>query len=1251
MEGKRVWAPNTNEGYELCDIVDFAVETITAQPVSGGGAAREVSYDRVFPADDADNNDVDDNCALMFLNEASLLHNLRKRYAKGAIYTYTANILIAVNPYASLPIYDGKSIERYRGKSLGVEPPHVFAIADKAYRDMKASKTSQSVIVSGESGAGKTESTKYIIRYLTDSLSSSGDLEQRILQANPILESFGNAKTTRNYNSSRFGKFVEIHFDSKSTVSGAYISHYLLEKSRIVSQASEERNYHIFYQMCHGAPADMAGALGLSTPDKFRYLKSGTTTPLKGLDDKGDFLKLTTAMGLIGMSQEEQVNIFKTVGAVLQLGNIDFEESTKDNKGGSEVAGSSITVATAVANLLGVNVDDLKEKLCSRVMSTTRGGAMGTIYKVPLKTGEASSARDAMAKTIYSRLFDWIVARVNKCFPFSESVNYIGVLDIAGFEFFQHNSFEQFCINFCNEKLQQFFNEKVLKQEQEIYAKEGITYREIEYLDNQDVIDMIEDKKEGILAALDEEAKLPTPLDKHFSQTLHNKFKKHFRFVSPKKSKVPSQKKLTDDEAFMIRHYAGAVCYEVVGFVDKNNDALHADLEMLLDETKDAFIKELFSKPASAEGDAKDSGKDNGKRAKLHFESVGKKFSSQLTELMDKLRATRSNFVRCIKPNLKMLPNIFSGAEILSQLQCAGMVEVLTLLQGGYPSRTAFSDLYEMYKGFLPAKLSSLDPRTFCQALFKALGMDETHFQFGMSKVFFKSGKFAEFDKMTKADPENLKALIETVTRWLVRKRWRKVIFGVLSTIKLQRKITYRGNAALLVQSVIRRFNAQNKIRPRIRARRELLAIQEHLKIVNDIISKLKKDGDKFTKKLKPVEDSIEEVSKGLWTIDPKTIFAKLKDANDEIARQLTELKSKKKEQEEEERLRKLAEEMEKERLRKEEEERKRRELEEELRKKAELEAARKKAEEEERKRQEELRKQREAEAANKKLQEKLEKERQEELQRKQQEEQEKRDLELAVRVAEDTSQGKDVLEDARKEEEKRQKEAAKGKEKKKGKHDLSKWKYAELRDTINTSVDLELLEACREEFHRRLKVYHAWKMKHMKKNMATNAATSGPGGAQAAEVVAEEDQRAPSEVLENAAEINDTGAPPPPPRTASKAENREQRYFKIPFIRPSDQNAANKAKMYKKKGWWYAHFDGQWIARQLEWHPEKDPVLLLAGRDDLEMCELSLEETGLCRKRGAEILVEEFDEAWTKYGGEPWTPAWKEKAAKSKKK
>lgn len=1249
MEGKRVWAPNPTEGYELCDIVDFAIETITAQPINGGGAAREVSYDRVFPADDADNTDVEDNCALMFLNEASLLHNLRKRYAKNAIYTYTANILIAVNPYSELPIYNTDSIKRYRGKSLGVEPPHVFAIADKAYRDMKASKASQSIIVSGESGAGKTESTKYVIRYLTDSISNSADIEQRILQANPILESFGNAKTTRNYNSSRFGKFIEIHFDNKGMVSGAYISHYLLEKSRICTQSSEERNYHIFYQMCAGAPKDMAGALGLDTPEKFRYLKSGVTTPLKGLDDKEDFQRLSKSMNLIGMSQEEQVNIFKIVGAVLQIGNIDFQESSKDNKGGSEVTPASGTIAAAVANLLQLPVEDLKEKLCARVMSTTRGGQMGTIYKVPLKPGEAGAARDALAKSLYSKLFDWIVSRVNQCFPFKESVNYIGVLDIAGFEFFQHNSFEQFCINFCNEKLQQFFNEKVLKQEQEIYTKEGITYREIEYLDNQDVIDMIEAKTEGILSILDEESKLPTPSDKHFAGTIHGKLKKHFRFVSPKKSKVPAQKKLTDDEAFLIRHYAGAVCYEVAGFIEKNNDALHSDLEALLDESKDPFVKELFKKTSSGAPAAGSASDDGGKRAKLHFESVGNKFKTQLGELMEKLRSTRSNFIRCIKPNLKMQPGIFSGGEILSQLQCAGMVEVLTLLQGGFPSRTAFSELYDMYKSFLPAKLSSLDPRTFCQALFKALGMDETHFQFGMTKVFFKSGKFAEFDKMTKADPENLKALIETVMKWLLRKRWRKAIFGVLSSVKLARKATYRRTNAIVVQSAIRRFNAQNKYRPKIRARRELASLKEHIKVVVEIIGKLKKDADKAAKKFKPTEDSVADLEKNFWTLDNKTLLAKLKEATDEVQATLKDLLSKKKSEEEEEaRLKKIAEEMERERLRKEEEDRKRREIEEEIRRKAEIEAARKKAEEEEAKRQEELRKQREAEAANKKLQEKLEKERQEELLRKQQEEQEKRDLELAVRVAGDTNQSKDVLEDSRKEEEKKQKEAAKNAPKKKGKHDLSKWKYAELRDTINTSVDLELLEACREEFHRRLKVYHAWKMKHMKKNMTANSSTSGQG-ATAAEVVPEEEQRAPAEVLENNEE-SDAGAPPPPPRSASKVENREQRYFKIPFIRPSDQNAANKAKMYKKKGWWYAHFDGQWIARQLEWHPEKPPVLLVAGKDDMEMCELSLEETGLPRKRGAEILPEEFEEAWSKHGGEPWNPAWKEKAQKKKK-
>ena len=412
----------------------------------------------------------------MYLNEATLLNNIRQRYLKDKIYTYVANILIAINPYSVIKdLYAGPTIKAYQGRSLGTMPPHVFAIADKAFRDMKVVKQSQSIIVSGESGAGKTESTKYILKYLCDNFGhAAGKLEEKILNANPILEAFGNAKTTRNNNSSRFGKFIEIHFDSQYRVVGGYISHYLLERARVVSQASEERNYHIFYMLCAGAPGDLYKKLRLQPPDKFRYLSKGCSQyfctkesdkalgadrksaehakkgPLKDpmLDDAKWFNKLDDGLKKLGMSDSDRLSAYTTIASVLHLGNIEFEDDPDDNRGGCRVTDGSEKSLQITAELLGLDPDELRRALTARVMQAAKGGYKGTVIMVPLKTHEASSARDALAKATYSRLFDYVVAKINDSIPFERSSYYIGVLDIAGFEYFTVNSFEQFCINY-----------------------------------------------------------------------------------------------------------------------------------------------------------------------------------------------------------------------------------------------------------------------------------------------------------------------------------------------------------------------------------------------------------------------------------------------------------------------------------------------------------------------------------------------------------------------------------------------------------------------------------------------------------------------------------------------------------------------------------------------------------------------------------------------------------------------------------
>uniref|UniRef100_A0AAR2L1L0 Unconventional myosin-VI n=1 Tax=Pygocentrus nattereri TaxID=42514 RepID=A0AAR2L1L0_PYGNA len=1235
-DGKPVWAPHPTDGFQLGMIVDIGADTLTIEPLNHRGKTFLAPINQVFPAEDDVNKHVEDNCSLMYLNEATLLNNVRVRYSKDLIYTFVANILIAVNPYYDIPkLYAPETIKSYQGRSLGTLPPHVYAIADKAYRDMKVLKMSQSIIVSGESGAGKTENTKFVLRYLTTSYGTGQDIDERIVEANPLLEAFGNAKTVRNNNSSRFGKFVEIHFNEKNAVVGGFVSHYLLEKSRICMQGTDERNYHIFYRLCAGASEDIRNMLHLNSPDSFRYLNRGCTRYFSSkesdkqimqnrkspehvkagalkdplLDDLGDFNRMCVAMKKIGLDDTEKLNLFRVVAGVLHLGNIDFEE-TGSTSGGCVLKNQSSQTLQHCAELLGLDQEDLRVSLTTRVMLTTAGGAKGTVIKVPLKVEQANSARDALAKAVYSRLFDHVVTRVNQCFPFETSSNFIGVLDIAGFEYFEHNSYEQFCINYCNEKLQQFFNERILKEEQELYQKEGLGVNEVHYVDNQDCIDLIEAKLLGILDILDEENRLPQPSDQHFAEAIHSKHKDHFRLTIPRKSKLAIHRNIRDDEGFIIRHFAGAVCYETTQFVEKNNDALHMSLESLVCESKDKFVRDLFENNSNS--------KDSKQKAgKLSFISVGNKF-----------KVNGSSFIRCVKPNLKMVSHQFEGAQILSQLQCSGMVSVLDLMQGGFPSRAPFHELYNMYKQYMPDKLTRLDPRLFCKALFKALGLNDMDYKFGLTRVFFRPGKFAEFDQIMRSDPEHLAQLVKQVNKWLVCSRWKKVQWCGLSVIKLKNKMKYRASACIKIQKTIRMWLCKRRHKPRIDGLVKVRNLKKRMEKFNEAVHGLKEGKQEMSKEIQDLAASIDALMAKIkaTVMSRKEIEQEYEGLVKKSELLLSSMQKKKQEEEEMERLKRIQEEMEKERKRHEEEEQLRKQEEEDRRMKAEMEQKRKQEEEQRKKREEE------EQILQAELDIQLALEREEEAQRQAMLEQERRDRELALRIAQ--SEAELIQDEAQMDPSLRSnknsstaaKQTALGPQVQASKaaagmkkYDLSKWKYAELRDAINTSCDIELLAACREEFHRRLKVYHAWKSKNKKRNT-------------------EAEQRAPKSVTDygkiKSNFLNNSQQNPAPPVPARQQEitmNRQQRYFRIPFIRPADQY---KDPQNKKKGWWYAHFDGPWIARQMELHPDKQPILLVAGKDDMEMCELSLEETGLTRKRGAEILPRQFEEIWERCGG-----------------
>ncbi|TRY71685.1 hypothetical protein TCAL_03149 [Tigriopus californicus] len=849
------------------------------------------------------------------------------------------------------------------------------------------------------------------------------------------------------------------------------------------------------------------------------------------------------------MDTHVRQQVYSTIATVLHLGNIEFEDDPDDNRGGCRVTDDSEESLQVVASLMGLDADELRRSLTASVMQAAKGGYKGTVIMVPLKVHEATNARDALAKAIYSSLFDFIVKQINDSIPFEQSSYYIGVLDIAGFEYFTVNSFEQFCINYCNEKLQQFFNQRILKDEQELYEREGLGVKRISFVDNQDCIDLIEAKGNGIFSLLDEESKLPKPSPQHFASAVHEHNGSHFRLALPRKSKLREHREIRDDDGFIIRHFAGAVCYQTAQFIEKNNDALHASLAALVQECQNAFTQSLF-----ATGDKKSAPK-----GKLTFISVGSKFQTQLASLMEKLESTGTSFIRCIKPNVKMVARTFEGGSILSQLQCAGMTSVLELMQQGYPSRTQFSELYSMYKKYMPPKLARLDPRLFCKALFKALGLDDNDFKFGLTKVFFRPGKFAEFDQMMKADPKHLQRLIEKVYHWILCSQWKKAQWGALSVIKLKNKIIYRREALVVIQKYARMHLAKKRHAPRFKAIKRLRKLVEQ-------ITQIEKMSQNLTKDQAAVKQNAQELNKELqaeigWVRATFPVKTSVLDARyqllvDKIYGAIDSAQNKIKDQkiaEEQERMKKLQREMEAEKQRKVDEEKRRAQTEQEKKLKAEMEAKRKV----------------EDAAMQRKLADKAEK----------------------------------VNEEAPTQ-----------------KFDLSKWKYIEIRDSMNTSCDIELLYACRTEIFRRLRVYREWKY--------DNAKTS-PGSKKIYHV--------PPCILEEVEKFKQANI-----STLDQTVNTTQRYFRLDFPRHVENSNGSSEPL--EPGRWYAHFDGNWIARQMEVFPDENPTLLMAGKDDNRMCGFHLEETGLTRQKGAEILQKSFEKRWAKYGGPLYTPIYHRK-------
>ncbi|CAN1278919.1 XI-2 [Linum perenne] len=749
----------------------------------------------VYPKDpEFPSQGVDDMTKLAYLHEPGLLQNLKLRYDVNEIYTYTGNILIAVNPFRRLPhLYDGNVMEHYKGASFGELSPHPFAVADRAYRQMINDGISQSILVSGESGAGKTESTKMLMCYLAFMGGRAADegrsVEQQVLESNPVLEAFGNAKTVRNNNSSRFGKFVELQFDQRGRISGAAIRTYLLERSRVCQVSSPERNYHCFYMLCAAPPEDIK-KFKVGNARTFRYLNQSECIQLDGIDDPKEYIVTRKAMEVVGISAEEQDAIFRVVAAVLHLGNIVFAKGNAPDSSEPKDDDARFHLKTA-AELFNCDEKGLQDSLCKRVIVTRDDVIMKDLDPVG-----ATLNRDALAKIVYSRLFDWLVNKINNTIgqdPNSKSL--IGVLDIYGFESFKTNSFEQFCINLTNEKLQQHFNQHVFKMEQEEYTKEQINWSYIEFIDNQDVLDMVEKKPCGILALLDEACMFPRSTHETFAQKLYQTFNGHKRFSKPKLAR-------TD---FTVCHYAGDVTYQTEFFLDKNKDYVVPEHQALLSQSKCSFVSGLF--PPLPEESSKSS----------KFSSIGTRFKQQLQSLLETLNATEPHYIRCVKPNNALKPYIFENPNVLQQLRCGGVMEAIRISCAGYPTRKMFKEFIARF-GILASDVSNLR-YILCNAVcFPYLSNDGSISQIGKTKVFLRAGQMAQLDaRRTEVLGRSATIIQKKVRSYYCRKKY---VLLRQSAIEIQNvcrgqivryrfEFLKREDACIKIQKYCRRFLAR----------------------------------------------------------------------------------------------------------------------------------------------------------------------------------------------------------------------------------------------------------------------------------------------------------------------------------------------------------------------------------------------------------------------------------------------------------
>jgi len=885
-----VWVPHETAGFVAGSMTKKAKGEEVEVEIQETGKKMFVPRDDLQKMNPPKYDKQEDMADLTCLNEASVLHNIKERYYSGLIYTYSGLFCVVVNPYKRLPIYTEKIIEIYKGKKRHEVPPHVFAITDIAYRSMLQDREDQSILCTGESGAGKTENTKKVIQYLAyvaaskpkggshqpssnegglsfkeHELQLAGELEQQLLKANPILEAFGNAKTVKNDNSSRFGKFIRINFDASGYIAGANIETYLLEKARIIRQAPDERTFHIFYQLLLGASPSLKSQMILEDAKNYTFMtKGGLRVP--GIEDVEEFAATQNSMKVMGISEEDMNSIWRVISASLLFGNMEF----KQERNSDQATLPDNTVAQKVAHLLGIQVTDLtKAFLKPRIK-------VGRDYVTKAQTKEqVEFAIEAIAKATYERLFKWIVTRINRSLDRTkrQGASFIGILDIAGFEIFELNSFEQLCINYTNEKLQQLFNHTMFILEQEEYQREGIEWKFIDFgLDLQPTIDLIE-KPMGIMALVDEECWFPKATDKSFVEKLVTSHAQHPKFVK-------SDFKATAD--FSVLHYAGQVNYSAAQWLMKNMDPLNENIVQYLQASQDPFVCHIW-KDAEIVGMAQQAMTDTqfGRvTRKGMFRTVSQLYKEQLSKLMVTLRNTNPNFVRCIIPNHEKKAGKINAPLVLDQLRCNGVLEGIRICRQGFPNRIPFQEFRQRYELLTPNVIPKgfMDGKKACEKMIEALELDPGLFRIGQSKIFFRAGVLAHLEEERDLRITDLVVKFQAYCRGLLARRNYQKRVQQLNAIR----ILQRNCAAYLKLRNWQWWRLYTKVKPLLQVTKNDEKVLQKETELKEITEKLQKHEQEALNLDKQYQQALEE----------KNILAEQLQAETELCAEAEEMRA-----------------------------------------------------------------------------------------------------------------------------------------------------------------------------------------------------------------------------------------------------------------------------------------------------------------------------------------------------------------------